>query len=549
MLFLTLSAIAIALVALLAHRAGRALDYRPGAMTRALDSRWAVALVFLCTLLILRITMGTWHPIPVVQDEMAYVLQSQIFAQGRWTVPSPPIPAFWEQPQVLVQPAVAAKYFPGHALVLSLGALAGRIALVPLLLTSLAGALLFVLARRVAGGAVALLAWVLWLGSPMVAHYGASFFSETTSGLCWLAGWYALLQWRTTRRVGWMMGVAAAVGWCVLTRPLTGVAYGAPVALVVLHDVVRLRRWRDLAAGMAVGLAVLAIVPLWSARTTGDWRVTPQLLYTKQYRPYDVPGFGLDTTKPLLDISPQLERLNSQDYLWHRQHVPSALPGELVTRWHPLSIMIWGGTGGAFLAFALLGLFTLKPETAFAVGSSVLLLVAHLSFAAPPPWTVYYFESLPGYAYLTAAGIAWAASLIGRPMRRAWTASYDWRSPRWTSPLVAAAGVMAIATLALAQWFGLSHRQDRVTQNRFAIALRAVPDARAVVFVRYRPDHDANEQLVRNSAHLDAERVWVVRDLGPAENARLLALAPARVPWVYDEAAERVIRYPVPGSR
>ena len=549
MLSLTLSAIAIALVAILAHRAGGALEYQPGAAARALDSRWAVALVFVLTFLILRITLGTSYPVPVVQDEMAYVLQAQIFAQGRWTVPSPPIPAFWEQPQVLVQPAVAAKYFPGHALLLSLGVLLGRIVIVPLLLTSAAGALLFVLARRVAGGAVALLAWVLWLGSPMAVHYGASFFSETTSGLCWLAGWYALLQWRDTRRVGWIMGVAAAVGWCIITRPLTGVAYGIPVALVVLYDVVRLRRWRDLAVGAAMGGAVLAIIPLWSARTTGNWRVTPLLLYTRQYRPYDVPGFGLDTTKPLLDISPQMERLNSQDYLWHREHVPSALPGELVTRWHPLSIMIWGSTGGAFLVFALLGLFTLKPETAFAVGSCVLLLLAHLSFAAPPPWTVYYYESVPGYAYLTAAGIAWAAALLGRPVRRAMSASYDWRSARWTTPLLAGAVVMLVVTLSAAQWFGLSHRQDRVTQNRFAIALNTVPDKRAVVFVRYRPDHDANEQLVRNSPHLDAERLWVVRDMGAAENARLAAMAPDRVPYMYFETSERIFRYQLPAAR
>jgi hypothetical protein len=549
LLSLTLAAIAIALVALFAHLAGGALEYRPGPFARALDTRWAVAVVFVCTWLVLRITVGSSHPVPVVQDEMAYVLQAQIFAQGRWTVPSPPIPAFWEQPQVLVQPAVAAKYFPGHALVLSLGVIAGRLVLVPLLLQSLAGALLFALARRVSGAAVALLAWVLWLGAPMVVHYGASFFSETTSGVCWLAGWYALLRWRESRRTGWIMGVAAAVGWCVITRPLTGVAYALPVILVVSYDVVRLRRWRDLAAGMAVGLAVLAIIPLWSARTTGQWRVTPQLLYTRQYRPYDVPGFGLDTTKPLLAISPELERLNSQDYLWHREHVPAALPRELVARWQPLSIMIWGSTGGAFLAFALLGLLTLRRETAFAVGSSVLLLLAHLSFAGPPPWTVYYYESVPGYAYLTAAGVAWAAALFGRPRGRPGSAGYDWRSPRWTAPLAAATAVMALATLFAAQWFGLSHRQDRVTQNRFAIALATVPDSRAIVFVRYLPDHDANVQLVRNSAHLDAERLWVVRDLGAAENARLLAMAPTRVPYMYFERTERIFRYQPPARR
>src|SRR5438477_1241204 len=57
-------------------------------------------------------------PIAQAHDENSYLLQADIFARGRWTVPSPPIPDFFEQPHVQVVPSVASKYPPGHALLL-----------------------------------------------------------------------------------------------------------------------------------------------------------------------------------------------------------------------------------------------------------------------------------------------------------------------------------------------------------------------------------------------------------------------------------------------
>ncbi|HEY9230196.1 MAG TPA: hypothetical protein VIP11_26320, partial [Gemmatimonadaceae bacterium] len=88
-------------------------------------------------------------PLPLVEDETSYVLQSRIFASGHWTAPTPPAPDFFQQPHVLTIPAVASKYPPGHALLMSIGSLFGAPVLVPLLLTGLTGALLFYLVQRV----------------------------------------------------------------------------------------------------------------------------------------------------------------------------------------------------------------------------------------------------------------------------------------------------------------------------------------------------------------------------------------------------------------
>ncbi len=540
---LTLTFVAILVVALTASLTGRATSDERGALARALDSHVFVAVIFVATFVVIWFVWAAWTPSPVVHDEMAYVLQAQIFARGKWALPSPPIPAFWEQPHVLVEPTLASKYFPGHSLVMSLGVLAGWLPLVPLLLQSTIGALLFVLSRRVASGAVAFLAWLLWLTSPITLYFGASYFSEATTTACWLAGWYALLQWRSTRAVGWLLAVAFFTGWCAITRPLTGVAYAIPVAIVVLRDVVTTRRWRDLAGAVAVGVAVLAILPIWSAHATGGWRLTPQTLYTRMYMPYDVPGFGKVTTPPTHSITPDLALLNQAYGSVHVDHFPSTLPRALVVRAKYLSVSIWGVTSGVFMIFALLGLFTLTGATAFAVGSGVVLLLTYLLYATPPSWTLYYYESVPAWAFLTAAGIAWAAAQAGRPRGAGWSSTFDWRSARWSGPIVAGALVMALAGVGAVKLMRAQHTDDQKKLKRFYSLLASIHDLRAVVFVRYSPMHDAHTAFVRNVANLADERIWVVYDRGEAENARFLARAPDRKAYLFDEQQGRTYLY------
>lgn len=98
---------------------------------------------------------------PVVDDEAAYVLQAELFARGRWSLPSPPVAAAFTQPAVLVTPVMTPKMAPGHALLLVPGIWIGLPGLVPVLLTALSAALIAVLARRVASSGVAVLAVAL----------------------------------------------------------------------------------------------------------------------------------------------------------------------------------------------------------------------------------------------------------------------------------------------------------------------------------------------------------------------------------------------------
>jgi hypothetical protein len=538
-----LTFLVIAVVAALAHRIGISTEERADAISRVLDGRAMLAVVFAATFAVIWYSWGMLDPMPTVHDEMAYVLQSQILATGHWTLPSPPMPAFWEQPQVLVEPALAAKYFPGHALVLTLGTLVGWTALMPLVLQSAAGVLLFLIVRRVKHGALALLTWVIWLTSPMVLHFGPSYFSEATTVVCWLGGWYALLEWRTAGRPAWLALLAFLTAWGFITRPLTGVAYAIPIAAVVLHDVVVGRRWRELVLPAAVAAAVLAIIPIWSAFTTGDWRLTPLLLYTRQYMPYDLPGFGLISTPPTQEVSEQLQHLNILYSRWHPGHVPANLPHTLAIRTERLTESIWGWSRRMLMVFAALGLLTLDGVAAFALAGSLGLLLLYLYFATPPAWTLYYYESVPVYAYLTAAGLAWAISLLGRPRGAAPAPVFAWSSRRWGTVLVGTALAISVPGLIATHRIRREHHRIRLVYREFELARQRISAPRAVLFVHYAPAHDPNVSYVKNVLDPSTEPVWVVFDRGPEENAKLLALAPDREAFIFDEDRNATFRY------
>jgi hypothetical protein len=403
--------------------------------------------------------------------------------------------------------------------------------------------LLFILARRVASGAIAFLAWAIWMFMPMVLYFGPSYFSELTTTACWLAGWYSLLEWRAKRHTSWLVGVAFFTGWCAITRPLTAVTFAIPIAVVVLNDVVRGGRWRQLAIAFAIGSAIVGILPVWSAHTTGDWRLAPQALYTRMYMPYDVAGFGFRVTPPTREVSPEVAQLNRDFGASHVQHTPSRLPTIIVDRIKGYSAGLWGTTAGVASVFALLGLFTLRTSTAFAIISGTLLFATYLLYAAPAGWTLYYLEATPAFAYLTAAGMSWAASLIGRPRNTPYDISFSWNSPRWTRALFAVSAVFTLSGLVTLKVTRGQHIVDRRHLERFARLVETIPDSRAILFVRQSANHSGHVTYVRNVSDLTNERVWVLHDRGDAANALLLGLAPERAVYLYDENVELLARY------
>jgi hypothetical protein len=494
-------------------------------VTRFLRSRAAVIAVAIISLLAIWWVWAAVNPLPVVEDESSYLLQSRIFASGRWTAPSPPLPEFFQQAHVLTLPAVASKYPPGHALLMSIGALFGAPALVPLLLTAITGALLFALARRVSNEWVALLVWIIWLGDPDNLRFRAAYFSEVTTAALWLISWWALLEWRATRERRWLLALAAAIGWGAITRPLTMLAFAVPVGVIVLRDIARQRRWRDFTFAVALGLLVLSILPLWSARTTGDWRLTPQALYTRDYLPFDKPGFGLDSTPPALALSP----VNRFSYVGfraeHVKHTLANLPRAAFERMRAIAHNEWTGPRIVLVPFVLIGLFAMNAPVVVALACSLALFVGYLSYGHWAQWTLYSFEGLPILSMLGALGI-WTALLRLRAQSATRIAS------------------VAVALLALVAVYELrAARASRVRSAAWSTSFQAMIDKlpmhSAVVFIHYAPRIGPHASVVTNSPRLSADSVWIVNDLG-ARNAELMKFTGARLPLAFYESDGRM---------
>jgi hypothetical protein len=517
------AALAALITALLLPRYVR--GFAGGAWLDAFDGRlrrFGPLVAALITMVTVWYAWGDVRPIAKVHDEQSYVLQAQIFASGRWTAPSPPIPEFFEQPHVMVVPAVASKYPPGNALLLTPGALVGYPALMVLVLSGVTAALIFGLAMRLTNPWAGALTWLLWMTAPIVLRFQPGFYSEVTTTVTILGAWWSLLSWRETRLRRWLLLVALCMGWCAITRPLTALAFAIPIGAVVLRDLNSVRRWNDFAMAVLAGTAVLMILPLWSAKTTGSWRVTPIEMYRRDYMAYDKIGFTVDTAAPRRGETPVLKALNDYFLSAHQQQSLRRVPVTAFERVAALTVAFFQGWRVPLIAGFLVGLFFMSWPLRFAMASVVTTFLAHLAYAHYPPWTIYYVETAPAVSAVTALGL-WhvARRILG-----------DERRMRMAMSLIAV--VLVVFGAQGVQHARLDHRVRASFDRLFADQINRLPQKPAIVFIHYTPRSAQHISEVFNYPDLNAASVWVVHDLGP-RNAELRKMFPNRASFDFEE--------------
>lgn len=255
--------------------------------TLPIDWRWvpptAVAAV---TALVIGAVAAAGDGLPIVHDEAAYLFQAQTFAAGRLTNPSPALPRFFEQFHVLVEPTFAARYPPGFALLLVPGIWLGAPTAVVAVLAAVTAWCMFALVRRATTAWIATIAWLVWVSASASLTWSASFLSQTATAALWWAGWWCLVEWRSTRRRRWLVALGACIAWMAITRPLTALAYGTPVVAVLVTDLWRRRMpWRDIAAAAVVAGLIVALLPLTNAAVTGHAGVLAWSEWARQYAP------------------------------------------------------------------------------------------------------------------------------------------------------------------------------------------------------------------------------------------------------------------------
>jgi hypothetical protein len=512
---------------------GRGLAARLADRARvAASSRWAPLIAGVLTGAVTWWVWGSLRRSAVIHDEAAYLLQAELFARLRWTAESPPLPQFFEQLYVNLAPAISSKYPPGTSLLLAPGALIGLPGLPIIVMNALTGALVFAVARRIMGGIGAMLAWTLWITSYPVLYYHAMYLSEVPSSLAWIAAWWGVLRWRASGRQAELAISAAAVALCAITRPLTAVGLSITLAGVLLVMLARDRAFsvrgtaRVVAPFAVAGALAVGFLTLWNWRSTGDPRLSPLTLYTRTYVPYDKLGFGSTVAEQPVARLPWDQQVTSVGfYQEHLIHTVPKLPLITLVRARTVARDMWYEWRGGLAALAILGLVGAPGAVWVGIAASVVHLLCYLLYAHSWSWSLYYIELQPVLAAITALGMArlctWSTRGNAREQRHALAAGV----------LVGAALYPASVTVrqVRAQIAG-----DHQFYDTFTELLPRSPKG-AIVFVRYAPTHNDGLSLVRNPPSIPDAPVWTVYDRG-AENERLMALAPERAAYLFDEA-------------
>jgi len=462
---------------------------------------------------------------PQIEDEFVYLFQAKTLASGHLTYPSPPLPEFFEAAHILVVPRFAAKYLPGHALVLLPFLAAGAAWLAPCLLLGATAALLFVAARlaglsRAAGVGAAL----MLLSAADVFPFFASYLSQSTSMATVAALIVAALAVERKPSAGRIAALAACSGFAVLVRPFTGLA----ALLVCAAVLVRLRRTvpvRTLAWAAPPLLAFALIAGVYCKAATGSWATAPWSLYARQYMPYDGPGIG-GFHEPAVErgFPPHLHGLHDRFLESRERHTWARFPQVVLRR---LKIIAQLAPSWGLIPFAIAGLLWTPLWSAwlFAAAFFLLQLTFHVGGA------IYHLEIFPSLALAAAAG---AQLLISAALRL--------RRPMSQVALAALAGAALFIAVQIGSavevvWRRASERAW--VYARWGPAFEWFRERRALVFIRYPANWDCNLDLTYNEP--DLARADVVRaiDRG-ARNVELMRYFPDRPAFVFDPISRRV---------
>ena len=308
----------------LGGRIGDALDRRPIACALGVAAAALVAYILVALLV--------FDQRPLLIDEIAQVIQAQIFAEGRLWRPQPANPEFFSTLHIVEHEGrVFSQFPPGGPAFLALGVILGAAWLVGPVCGALA-VLAFAWLLRAAEPrpAVRAAALVLFALAPFTVFMSGSHMNHVPTLLAVLVGAAATARAMTSPVPRPWLAFASGIGFGVAAtvRPVDALAWALPAGLWYLGRSIREpRRWVDtLAAGAGVALPMALM--LWvNARTTG----APLLFgYTVLWGPGHDLGFhtapwGLEHTPARGVELLNMYFLRLQRYLFETP-VPALLP-------------------------------------------------------------------------------------------------------------------------------------------------------------------------------------------------------------------------------
>ncbi|HLJ44845.1 MAG TPA: hypothetical protein VKU01_02480 [Bryobacteraceae bacterium] len=500
--------------------------------------RTSWCMLFLAVLpIVLRLLLWPRYPIPTpgVSDDFSYLLLADTLRHFRLANPPHPLHQFFETFFVLQEPTYSSIFPLGQGIMLALGwTLLGHPWAGVALSIGLFAALCYWMLR-----AWTTPGWALVGGLLAVAQFGPlnqwmnSYWGGAVSGIAGCLVFGSLprvgqafsLSWR---RDSTLLGLGLALQW--LTRPFEFILLAASVLLFR-------PKLKVLATAMLVILPALALTLCQNRAVTGNWLTLPYMLSRDQY---GVPASFTVQSNP----TPQRELTQEQQLDFEQQ---SAVHGE-GTDTAARYIQRLAGRLRFLRFFFLPPLYLALPFFLLALREFryiPVLLAIVIFFGGTNLYPYFYSHYIAAIACLFVLIAVTALDRLSRLRIRGFNTGMD--ATRlivflcsahfvfWYGIHLVAAEDINDAMTQYETWDAINHGdpEGRIAVNN---RLRQTP-GKHLVFVRYFPGHTFKE-WVHNAADIDGSRVIWARDLGAAENEKLVAHEPGRVLWLLEPDAK-----------
>jgi MFS family permease len=501
----------------------------------------------------LRLALLPHHPVPApdVYDEFSHLLVADTLRHFRLANPPHALPQFFETFFVLQEPTYSSIYPIGQGLALAFGWMVFGLPWAGVILSvSAFCALCYWMLRAwttpgwaLVGGLLA--AFQFGPLNPWMNNYWGGAFPAAAG--CLVFGALPRLRARGRARDGALLG--AGLGMHLLSRPYESIFLAIGVVLffcpILRQPDVRRKLARSFAAAVAVVLPAIAITLLQNKQVTGNWTTLPEAL--SQYQ-YGVPAALTFQASPVphRELTPQqeLDYKMQQSFQGDRPETLKSYLERLVYRvrfyrfffYVPLylALPVFLNAIGEFRFF-----WVLLAISAFALGINFFpAFQFHYLAAVTCLFVLVAVTALERLSKWSLAGFSWgreAAALIVVLCAAHfifWYGLHVFDSEEWS-----------LAMRRYETWDTINHRnpERRIAAGR---QLAQIP-GKLLVFVRYWPQHIFQDEWVWNAADIDQARIVMARDLGPAEDEKLIRYYPDRAVWLLepDSPPFRLIPY------
>jgi hypothetical protein len=219
---------------------------------------------------------GLLRDTAITDDENAYLFMARVFASGRLYLPSMPVEIrpFFDNQFIINDGKWYGIYFPGHPLVLALGAVVGAERWIPSLVTVLSVVMGFLVARRIFGARAAALSALLFPVTAYLVFPSATLLAHSTAALALLTFVYGATRiGDAPEAIRWWIVAAIGLAWAGVTRPLGPAAFAVPWLVWLILCVRRNgrpRAWAGALVFCAIGLASTLLFCGYNFALTGD---------------------------------------------------------------------------------------------------------------------------------------------------------------------------------------------------------------------------------------------------------------------------------------